>query len=968
MKRVFSFILVSVMLLSTAFLWGTDASAAEAEKKPFYFSNWDVVDSEDFPNIWAKAYFWATRDGENVTVTYGDGNTPATIAKALKKDFDKYPEGANMRIINVTPVERRFLAEMVEDYIFMSKGAEKMAQWMEEFLKEYKRLGGKLDGIYSDLEYIDGLNWYLYSEAYNKGNTEVYYDIISNPEYKAKVRPQLEARGFKFYPSTDKTRTELYSLHPYAGKEYDTSKLIWDTVMHNLWREYLNQAFYAPLQKYFPKAGFWDYRGYDSYGWMKDIPETARSQYLGGNTNKTGTHSSTTAYNYAPWTPWVQQGASSTTYKKPVSHNDAIYEDNPFNMTLWEVNSFKNMYAATESKKIEVTFAFFDYALKYSEVYKEGTTSSGTPYHVESYFHAGLLDAEFGGYVMQNETGNAVEYQYRLEVVAAVMDELTRLVGYADRKPIEVPANWNDSFILSGMYANGRNVWRITPDTVSGVSKKDFLVKNKGGEVVFSNKGQTITFPKGTIVKDGFVPAVGTCGYWVETPADVMPVITSDKDRYSQYPAFSENFDAYQSRTDFNPAKTKYSHTWEVLKLENASVTIKESQNGASDKVLAIQGNAYVNNITVPKLLTAGDNYAQQQVWEVSFRLSDLPEGDAEVNLLTATSGSDTDSGFRIYKGKLYYGQVGNYQPFDSVSLSANVEYTLKRTLDFRSFTGNYYVYDREGLLLGKAENVPLRKQTLPIEKVGLSTEKFGNNTVFLDNYKLYATGVTTDFEIYDAATGIEIASLNAVQDTDTAYRLSWMNASGEAKCYNVVAAFSGGGKKIIQTIDMLPGCDGVATGIVEVDGKTVFLSLEETEVKTPNTDLPDDPVDTPNDDTTQDTQDDVYDDPTDHTAEDDSSATDGSTATDDSNKDSADGDNKHRGSSPVLLILLIVLVAGSACGLAVVLVMRNLPAKNPDAEAPADPELPEPSDEDELSRIIAETVESAEADTPEIE
>ena len=42
---------------------------------------------------------------------------------------------------------------------------------------------------------------------------------------------------------------------------------------------------------------------------------------------------------------------------------------------------------------------------------------------------------------------------------------------------------WNESYVISGMYAGGKNIWRITPDTTK-VSKKDFLVQN-GDDVVF---------------------------------------------------------------------------------------------------------------------------------------------------------------------------------------------------------------------------------------------------------------------------------------------------------------------------------------------------------------------------------------------------------------------------------------------------------------------------------------------------
>jgi hypothetical protein len=62
MKRIFSLILVSAMLLGTVLICGPAASAASVAKKPFYYSNWDPVDSDEFPNIWSKPYFWATRN------------------------------------------------------------------------------------------------------------------------------------------------------------------------------------------------------------------------------------------------------------------------------------------------------------------------------------------------------------------------------------------------------------------------------------------------------------------------------------------------------------------------------------------------------------------------------------------------------------------------------------------------------------------------------------------------------------------------------------------------------------------------------------------------------------------------------------------------------------------------------------------------------------------------------------------
>jgi len=390
------------------------------------------------------------------------------------------------------------------------------------------------------------------------------------------------------------------------------------------------------------------------------------------------------------------------------------------------------------------------------------------------------------------------------------------------------------------MYANGRNIWRITPDTNTGVSKKNFLVKADSNEVVFYNKGQTITFPKGNIIKDGDISAVGTCGYWVETPADVKPIVVNDADRYAKYPAFYEVFDNYETGAAFDYRILKNSHTWESWIRDGGSATIEASKTNANDKVLTIKGNAFLSNIKAPQYITAGDNYAKQQVWELSFMMDTLPTGEAELKMLNATSGSgvNTDGGFRVYDGKLYYGKVGEYTAFENVTLAAGTEYKLKRVLDFRTsdaMTSSYYIYDANGNLLDKVENVAIENLKLPVQKLGISTENYGSGVVHFDDYKLYATGVTTDLEIYDAATGMLAEDFTAARSKDTAYRFSWMNGSGNTVFYNVVATYSDGTKEVLKSIEMAPGSDNVETGVVKVsDGKSVTIALEEVESKTP--------------------------------------------------------------------------------------------------------------------------------------
>ncbi len=851
MKRMLSLILVSVMLLATVFMCKVDAKAAEVEKLPFYLSNWEDMDSEEYPNLWGKPYLWATRNEDTITVNY-HGTTVSDIAAALKETFEEYPENSGMRIINFVVVIRRHLIEMIEDYVFMDSAAEKLESWTREFLAEYKRIGGELDGLYSDLEYMDGLYWELYVDQFQNDNTEVYYQITQNPSYQTKLRPMLEERGFQFYPKPldtmpeglKKTYCELYSLNPNSGAKFQQSRRIWDVVVQNMWNQYMNESVFEPLQEYFPDAMFMDYKNKDGYGWMKATNENNYDVYIGGNTIKVGTHSANNMYNYCP--EFVTESESATSYIKPVSHIDAVYEDSPFHNALWEINSFKNMLLASEDNKLYVDSTSFDYGQNYGTFKDEHSgTASGTAYHAEEYFHLGLMNVVFGGYFIATESASSSDFDYKQQVVSEILNELTRVAGYADRKPIELPATWNDSFILSGMYANGRNIWRITPDNSEGMTKKKFLSGTEGGQIVFKNKGQTITFPQGTIIEDADISAIGTCGYWVETPADVMPIVTNDANRFVKYPAYSETFSGYKEGMTFNYKNAQHTHVWETFLQNGATATVEVNPSNDKDKVLAISGSGVLSNVKVPSYITAGDTYAKQQVWQISFSLPTLPSGSAEAVLLntTAASGAVVEDGFRIYDGKIYYGTAAGYIPFENVTLAASTEYTLKRTLDFQNeeqLIGSYYVYDASGNLLDKAENVSLAKLKVSVEKISFSTAEF-DDTLYLDDYKLYAIGIGVDFEVYNANTGIQVADPTAAQNNDAAYRLSWMNNSGATATYNVVATYSDGTKEVVETVVMKPGYDAVNTGIVKANGKGVTLSIElvstEGDVNAPGTD-----------------------------------------------------------------------------------------------------------------------------------
>ena len=138
------------------------------------------------------------------------------------------------------------------------------------------------------------------------------------------------------------------------------------------------------------------------------------------------------------------------------------------------------------------------------------------PYYTEVILHTMMLDPDpFGGYIIHQEiigAGNVEDpdYLFTMEMACDVLKEMNRLMGKADRKPIYTPSDWSSAFILSGMYADGMNYRRVTPDT-SVKSLENF--KSGDTDPTFYVAGKTITFPGGKIIQDGYVRGVGRNGY-----------------------------------------------------------------------------------------------------------------------------------------------------------------------------------------------------------------------------------------------------------------------------------------------------------------------------------------------------------------------------------------------------------------------------------------------------------------------
>ena len=817
MKRFLAILLALAMVLPMFPALGHTAHAettAEADIAPFYGMGWSDINRRKFSNLEGMVNVSVnTKDDGTLYLAFNGKTDLDAMAASLKSVLDEYPAGMRYVLLYGTARALRTGAEAV---VYADAGMAQLKTQFTALIQKYAALGGKLDGVIMDTEYTAMGGWYIYSSEYYQkdengkdyvANTEIYNQIVAHEDYQTEIRPQLEERGFVFYQEVGGIKSEIYSIFPYRYltgtnmEQYANCTAIWNAVMNNRQSEYFNDAIFAPLQEYFPDAALSDYQTNDSYAWLKDLSDDGSAGYAGGNVIKVGNASNYNTYNSRPNESFF---AEDNLYQNPAAYNKANYEDTPYNMFLWDIHKFKDIYAATDTERMSVWLAEYDYN-------KREGSSSNTAYYAETALHLGMLNPDpFLIYMHRPSFASEEAYNDRMQVISDILAELTRVAGYADRKPIQTPNNWNYGFVLSGMYTGGKNLWRLTPDTTDLAS---FKVADKAP--TFSINGVTITFPQGRIIEDGTVSVVGTNGYWIETPKTVQPVITYDADRYAKNPSFEENFDGYESDIPFSDETALPLLAWSVTDDEgNLLITAVENGNA-----LALTGTAAVNNVKLPENITAGDSYAKQQAWEVSFTLSEA-----------MTTGSVTllNGAVKLEGNKAYYNANGTYKVLAD-ALTAGTKYTVKVDNDFAANTAGYTLTAGTEPI-GEVQNVAVAAVTLPVESIGIACANLAT-TVLVDDYKLYPTGLAQDLEIYNAVTGIKINTEKA-SEAKVAYRLSWLNATAAGKLTDVVATYYDANgavlsASVIATVEMAAGADGVATGVVEnVEGAKLAITL----------------------------------------------------------------------------------------------------------------------------------------------
>ncbi|MCC7495457.1 MAG: hypothetical protein IT204_24115 [Fimbriimonadaceae bacterium] len=110
-----------------------------------------------------------------------------------------------------------------------------------------------------------------------------------------------------------------------------------------------------------------------------------------------------------------------------------------------------------------------------------------------------------------------------LRLLDQLVGQVNQLVGYSDRRTLvtaKTPAH--QPWILTGCRANGRSVWRLTPDPAFTGGDRN-LVKAGDNPLTFQFGGQVLRLPGGQIAD--LPPVLSQAGWWITGPADLQPVV-----------------------------------------------------------------------------------------------------------------------------------------------------------------------------------------------------------------------------------------------------------------------------------------------------------------------------------------------------------------------------------------------------------------------------------------------------------
>ncbi|MHB1158020.1 MAG: hypothetical protein ACYC26_14430 [Phycisphaerales bacterium] len=485
MKSSGTVLLLSLLGLSTV-LPGCDQAVS---RKPIIALAWNIDElNKDKPQI-VSPY-------RNITMFYWLNTKNIGDVAQAKQCLDQQPEGR--RAIFDWDVYRMMYQDDA-DKLTTADGQKFSAYWWDhglaevekkydDFFREYKEMGGKLDYYILDSEHSPG------SEIF----TPAHWAAVEKDPRFADILKDMHVQS----------SADLRTHRPVA---------YWSYLHYRGYRYY--DRLYEVVKKYYPNVRCSDYGAYynklhNYMAWgVWDHSREVPGQYG----NLVGTDQALPLYGVI-------------THLGDIEVDGRKFGLGPFRSLMYACN---DMRAAVLSSDVPVMpwIAWRGYVSDFVKKKNPPPYSSfgNTDYYQESVYHAALCDpgnflvwSAFRWQEQQDPKDWAQAEDMRL--LDALLDRINAWVGYSDRATlVRELSPWHAPYLLTGMKANGKSVWRLTPDPQQSAVELD-QIKTCDDPLTFVLGDVTLVMPGGKI--DTPDKPLSSVGYWITGPADLKPVVT----------------------------------------------------------------------------------------------------------------------------------------------------------------------------------------------------------------------------------------------------------------------------------------------------------------------------------------------------------------------------------------------------------------------------------------------------------
>ena len=491
---------------NTEFKAGTDGT--------FFAREWKVVNfEEEYDNMFPISID-PILNPKNIYI----GN----LAEEMKAELDPIPAGK--RTVMLHHIIQWMNLPETRPSVLWYDGVQIVADKLDEAFVYYKRIGGpEIDCVILDWEYLSD-PWTLDSHGKRyvgyATQAEVFDALVNDPRYLTEIRPELEKLDFEF--CTEPGENELkYAIdnmywHGSAGTTVEDLRggisenyLKLHAVCNNYYAYYMWDALYAVVRKHYPNAIVNNYQSAVEPA-NETFPSAQGHNYKYSRTVKIGNSGTLSQYGLNYIVGSVYDGYMPG-YPYPKYHKTS------FNSLLQEFRLYQRASMYTQGNRMEPWVGNYDWS--YHD-FSYGLTD----YWTELNFHMAMISSLPS--FLYYETGNTTQAGHK--AFSDCLYELDEVLGFEDREILmEKPTPNDQKYLLSGMSAGGRNVWRITPDMCySDFTIEDFLVDEEN--LIFNIGNQFIDFPEGSYIHTTDENC-SMFGYWVISPEGTRPTEYRDE-------------------------------------------------------------------------------------------------------------------------------------------------------------------------------------------------------------------------------------------------------------------------------------------------------------------------------------------------------------------------------------------------------------------------------------------------------